>query len=93
MRIQGRGFRAICPVVLVGLLAMRVVASRILPAAARKTDSSLQGLAHVSGARCGSFDAGNWADGTIITRYGLSPSTKAFPFGQWQPLRILLPLP
>jgi probable HAF family extracellular repeat protein len=33
------------------------------------------------------------ADGTVIVGYGLSPRTKAFPFGQWEPFRIVLPVP
>jgi probable HAF family extracellular repeat protein len=33
------------------------------------------------------------ADGTTIVGYGLSPRTKAFPFGQWEPFRIVLPVP
>ena len=32
-------------------------------------------------------------DGTVIVGYGLSPRTKAFPFGQWEPFRIVLPVP
>jgi len=32
-------------------------------------------------------------DGTVMVGYGLSPKTKAFPFGQWTPFRIVLPLP
>jgi probable HAF family extracellular repeat protein len=32
-------------------------------------------------------------DGTIIVGYGLTPRTKAFPFGQWEPFRIVLPMP
>lgn len=31
--------------------------------------------------------------GTVMVGYGLSPRTKAFPFGQWTPFRIILPLP
>jgi hypothetical protein len=31
---------------------------------------------------CSSAAASNSADGIIITGYGLSPPTKAFPFGQ-----------
>jgi probable HAF family extracellular repeat protein len=33
------------------------------------------------------------ADGTIIVGYGLTPRTKVFPFGQWEPFRIVLPVP
>jgi len=33
------------------------------------------------------------ADGTVIVGYGLSPRTNAFPFGQWTPFRIVLPVP
>jgi probable HAF family extracellular repeat protein len=33
------------------------------------------------------------ADGTVIVGYGLSPRTKAFPFGQWEPFRVVLPVP
>jgi probable HAF family extracellular repeat protein len=33
------------------------------------------------------------ADGTVMAGYGLSPRTKAFPFGQWTPFRIVLPVP
>jgi probable HAF family extracellular repeat protein len=33
------------------------------------------------------------ADGTIIVGYGLSPRTNAFPFGQWEPFRVVLPVP
>jgi len=33
------------------------------------------------------------ADGTIITGFGLSPRTKAFPFGVWTPFRVVLPVP
>jgi probable HAF family extracellular repeat protein len=33
------------------------------------------------------------ADGTVIVGYGLNPRTKAFPFGQWEPFRIVLPVP
>ena len=32
-------------------------------------------------------------DGTVIAGYGLSPATKAFPFGEWTPFRVVLPLP
>jgi probable HAF family extracellular repeat protein len=32
-------------------------------------------------------------DGTVMVGYGLSPRTKAFPFGQWTPFRIVLPVP
>lgn len=33
------------------------------------------------------------ADGTIIAGYGLDPKTNAFPFGEWTPFRVVLPLP
>jgi probable HAF family extracellular repeat protein len=33
------------------------------------------------------------ADGTVIVGYGLNPRTKAFPFGQWEPFRVVLPVP
>jgi hypothetical protein len=33
------------------------------------------------------------ADGTVMVGYGLSPRTNAFPFGQWEPFRIVLPVP
>src|ERR1700674_4332299 len=33
------------------------------------------------------------ADGTVIVGYGLTPRTKAFPFGQWEPFRVVLPVP
>jgi probable HAF family extracellular repeat protein len=33
------------------------------------------------------------ADGTVIVGYGESPPTKAFPFGQWEPFRVALPVP
>jgi probable HAF family extracellular repeat protein len=33
------------------------------------------------------------ADGTVIVGYGQSPPTKAFPFGQWEPFRVVLPVP
>jgi probable HAF family extracellular repeat protein len=33
------------------------------------------------------------ADGTVITGFGLSPRTKAFPFGVWTPFRVVLPVP
>jgi probable HAF family extracellular repeat protein len=32
-------------------------------------------------------------DGTVIAGYGLSPRTKAFPFGVWTPFRVVLPVP
>ena len=32
-------------------------------------------------------------DGTIIVGYGLNPRTNAFPFGQWEPFRVVLPVP
>jgi probable HAF family extracellular repeat protein len=33
------------------------------------------------------------ADGTVIVGYGQSPPTKAFPFGRWEPFRVVLPVP
>ena len=33
------------------------------------------------------------ADGTVMVGYGLSPPTKSFPFGQWTPFLIVLPVP
>ena len=33
------------------------------------------------------------ADGTVMVGYGQSPRTKAFPFGQWTPFRVVLPVP
>jgi probable HAF family extracellular repeat protein len=33
------------------------------------------------------------ADGAVMVGYGLSPRTSAFPFGQWEPFRIVLPVP
>jgi uncharacterized membrane protein len=33
------------------------------------------------------------ADGTVMAGYGLGPRTKALPFGQWTPFRIVLPFP
>jgi probable HAF family extracellular repeat protein len=33
------------------------------------------------------------ADGTVMVGYGLSPRTKAFPFGQWAPFRVVLAVP
>jgi probable HAF family extracellular repeat protein len=33
------------------------------------------------------------ADGTVIVGYGLTPRTKTFPFGQWEPFRVVLPVP
>jgi probable HAF family extracellular repeat protein len=33
------------------------------------------------------------ADGTVIVGFGQSPPTKAFPFGQWEPFRAVLPVP
>ncbi len=33
------------------------------------------------------------ADGTVIVGYGLSPKTSQFPFGQWTPFRVVLPVP
>jgi probable HAF family extracellular repeat protein len=33
------------------------------------------------------------ADGMVMVGYGLAPRTKAFPFGQWTPFRVVLPLP
>jgi hypothetical protein len=32
-------------------------------------------------------------DGAIIVGYGLNPRTNAFPFGQWEPFRVVLPVP
>jgi probable HAF family extracellular repeat protein len=32
-------------------------------------------------------------DGTVIVGYGLNPRTNAFPFGQWEPFRVVLPVP
>ena len=37
--------------------------------------------------------AGVSSDGTIITGFGISPRTKAFPFGVWTPFRVVLPVP
>ena len=37
--------------------------------------------------------AGISANGTVITGFGLSPRTKAFPFGVWTPFRVVLPVP
>ena len=31
------------------------------------------------------------ADGTTMVGYGQSPKTKAFPFGQFEPFRVVLP--
>lgn len=31
------------------------------------------------------------SDGTVMVGYGLGPRTKAFPFGQWTPFRVVLP--
>jgi probable HAF family extracellular repeat protein len=31
------------------------------------------------------------ADGTVMVGYGQSPKTKAFPFGQFEPFRVVLP--
>jgi probable HAF family extracellular repeat protein len=33
------------------------------------------------------------ADGTVMVGYGQSPRTKAFPFGNWEPFRVVLPVP
>jgi probable HAF family extracellular repeat protein len=33
------------------------------------------------------------ADGKVMTGYGLSPRTTAFPFGVWTPFRVVLPVP
>jgi hypothetical protein len=33
------------------------------------------------------------ADGTVMVGYGQGPRTKALPFGQWTPFRVVLPLP
>jgi probable HAF family extracellular repeat protein len=33
------------------------------------------------------------SDGAVMVGYGLSPRTSAFPFGQWEPFRIVLPVP
>ncbi len=33
------------------------------------------------------------ADGTVMVGYGQSPRTKAFPFGQWTPFRVVLAVP
>src|ERR1039457_2347108 len=30
------------------------------------------------------------ADGTVMVGYGQSPRTKAFPFGNWEPFRVVL---
>ena len=32
-------------------------------------------------------------DGTVMVGYGQSPRTKAFPFGNWEPFRVVLPVP
>jgi probable HAF family extracellular repeat protein len=37
--------------------------------------------------------AGVSENGTIITGFGLSARTKAFPFGVWTPFRVVLPVP
>ena len=37
--------------------------------------------------------AGISATGTVITGFGLSPRTTAFPFGVWTPFRVVLPVP
>jgi probable HAF family extracellular repeat protein len=37
--------------------------------------------------------AGVSANGAVITGFGLSPRTKAFPFGVWTPFRVVLPVP
>lgn len=31
--------------------------------------------------------------GTVMVGYGLSPKTSQFPFGQWTPFRVVLPVP
>jgi probable HAF family extracellular repeat protein len=33
------------------------------------------------------------ANGTVIVGYGLNARTNAFPFGQWEPFRVVLPVP
>jgi probable HAF family extracellular repeat protein len=33
------------------------------------------------------------ADGTVMAGYGISPKTKALPFGNWEPFRVVLPVP
>ena len=33
------------------------------------------------------------ADGKVMTGYGLSPRSAAFPFGVWTPFRVVLPVP
>jgi probable HAF family extracellular repeat protein len=33
------------------------------------------------------------ANGTVMVGYGQSPRTKAFPFGNWEPFRVVLPVP
>jgi probable HAF family extracellular repeat protein len=33
------------------------------------------------------------ADGTVMVGYGQGPRTKTFPFGQWTPFRVVLPVP
>jgi uncharacterized membrane protein len=58
---------------------------------------SLRAVLQVAGVH----EADNWvqvtsatgisADGTVITGFGLSPKTKAFPFGVWTPFRVVLP--
>jgi hypothetical protein len=37
--------------------------------------------------------AGVSANGVVVTGFGLSPRTKAFPFGVWTPFRVVLPVP
>jgi probable HAF family extracellular repeat protein len=32
------------------------------------------------------------AAGTVMTGFGQSPRTKAFPFGTWEPSRVVLPV-
>ncbi|MGC9947386.1 MAG: hypothetical protein ABSF64_13535 [Bryobacteraceae bacterium] len=33
------------------------------------------------------------ADGTVMVGYGQSPRTKAFPYGNFEPFRAVLPAP
>lgn len=37
--------------------------------------------------------AGVSANGVVVMGFGLSPRTKAFPFGVWTPFRVVLPVP
>jgi probable HAF family extracellular repeat protein len=37
--------------------------------------------------------AGVSVNGTVMVGYGLSPRTKQFPFGQWTPFLVVLPIP